>query len=173
MVSYDYFRDADLQFPGLHDKDLHEVMPTPIGEKHLNWKQSYKVKCNLKLKRAVLSLLHLGCSMEAKRNYAREKERRLLRHLRPQEPKKRPISQLNALDCITVAAKPFNNSFFAEMQGEGGEGGADLANYDTEAPVLHVLVVGFHHKKGCQVRAVSQPPVNLNSYFRLNSHTRH
>ena len=106
---------------------------------------------------AVLSLLHLGCSMEAKRNYAREKERRLLRHLRPQESKKRPISQLNALDCVTVAAKPFNNSFFAEMQGEGGEGGADLANYDTEAPVLHVLVVGFHHKKGCQVRADSQP----------------
>ena len=111
--------------------------------------------------------------MEAKRNYAREEERRLLRHLRPQESKKRPISQLNALDCITVAAKPFNNSSFAEMQGEGGEGGADLANYDTEAPVLHVLVVGFHHKKGCQVRAVSQPPVNLNSYFRLNFHTHH
>ena len=81
MVSYDYFRDADLQFPGLHDKDLHDVMPTPIGEKHLNWKQSYKVKCNLKLERAVLSVLHPGCSMEAKCNYAREEERRLLRHL--------------------------------------------------------------------------------------------
>ena len=172
MVSYDYFRDADLQFPGLHDKDLHEVMPTPIGEKHLNWKQSYKVKCNLKLKRAVLSLLHLGCPMEAKRNYAREEERGLLRHLRPQESKKRPISQLNASNFITVDAKPLN-SFFAEMEGAGGEGGADLANYDTEAPVLHVLVVGFHHKKGCQVRAVSQPPFNLELQFRLNFHTRH
>ena len=38
------------------------------------------------------------------------------------------------------------------MLGEGGEGPADLANYDHEAPVLHVLVVGFHHKKGCQVK---------------------
>ena len=38
------------------------------------------------------------------------------------------------------------------MLGEGGEGSpVDLANYDQEAPVLHVLVVGFHHKKGCQV----------------------
>ena len=27
----------------------------------------------------------------------------------------------------------------------------DLVNYDTAAPVLHVVVVGFHHKKGCQV----------------------
>ena len=36
------------------------------------------------------------------------------------------------------------------MQGHGGES-PDLANYDTAAPVLHVLVVGFHHKKGCQV----------------------
>ena len=43
------------------------------------------------------------------------------------------------------------NTFFSEMLGEGGEGSADLANYDKEAPVLHVLVVGFHHKKGCQV----------------------
>ena len=172
MVLLDYFRDADLQFPGLHDKDLYDMLPTPIGEKKLNSKQSFKVNSNLNLKIAVLSLLHLGCSMEAKRNYAREKERRLLRHLWPQEPKKRPISQLNALDCITVDAKPLN-SFFAEMEGAGGEGGEDKANYDTEAPVLHVLVVGFHHKKGCQVRAVWQPPVILNLYFRLNSHTRH
>ena len=81
MVSFDHFRVADLQFPGLHDKDLHDMLPTPIGEKQLNSKQSYKVKCNLKLRRAVLSVLHLGCSMEAKRNYAREEERRLLRHL--------------------------------------------------------------------------------------------
>ena len=43
------------------------------------------------------------------------------------------------------------NAFFSEMLGEGGEGSADMANYDKEAPVLHVLVVGFHHKKGCQV----------------------
>ena len=43
------------------------------------------------------------------------------------------------------------NTFFSEMLGEGGEESADLANYDKEAPVLHVLVVGFHHKKGCQV----------------------
>ena len=101
MVLLDYFRDADLQFPGLHDKDLYDMLPTPIGEKQLNSKQSFKVNSNLNLKIAVLSLLHLGCSMEAKRNYAREKERRLLRPLRPQEPKKRPISQLNTLDCIT------------------------------------------------------------------------
>ena len=40
---------------------------------------------------------------------------------------------------------------FSEMLGEGGEQSSDLANYDKEAPVLHVLVVGFHHKKGCQV----------------------
>ena len=107
MVLLDYFRDADLQFPGLHDKDLYDMLPTPIGEKKLNSKQSFKVNSNLNLKIAVLSLLHLGCSMEAKRNYAREKERRLLRHLRPQEPKKRPVSQLTALDCITVDAKPW------------------------------------------------------------------
>jgi len=44
------------------------------------------------------------------------------------------------------------------MLGEGGEGSADLANYDKEAPVLHVLVVGFHHKKGCQVE-FSHPPL--------------
>ena len=25
-------------------------------------------------------------------------------------------------------------------------------NYDTSCPVLHVVVVGFHHKKGCQGR---------------------
>ena len=37
-------RDSDLQFPGLHESDLYEVLPTPIGEKELNWKQSYKVK---------------------------------------------------------------------------------------------------------------------------------
>ena len=37
-------RDAELQFPGLHDSDLYEVLPTPIGEKPLNWKQSYKVE---------------------------------------------------------------------------------------------------------------------------------
>merc|ERR1711925_60853 len=36
-------RDADLQFPGLHDKDLHDMLPTPIGEKQLNSKQSFKV----------------------------------------------------------------------------------------------------------------------------------
>ena len=24
-------------------------------------------------------------------------------------------------------------------------------NYDSTCPVLHVVVVGFHHKKGCQV----------------------
>ena len=32
----------------------------------------------------------------------------------------------------------------------------DLVNYDTAAPVLHVVVVGFHHKKGCQVTGGSQ-----------------
>ena len=37
-------RDAELQFPGLHDRDLYEVLPSPIGEKPLNWKQSYKVE---------------------------------------------------------------------------------------------------------------------------------
>jgi len=36
-------RDADLQFPGLHDKDLYDMLPTPIGEKKLNSKQSFKV----------------------------------------------------------------------------------------------------------------------------------
>jgi len=36
-------KDAELQFPGLHDSDLYEVLPSPIGEKPLNWKQSYKV----------------------------------------------------------------------------------------------------------------------------------
>ena len=51
----DYFRDADLQFPGLHDKDLHDMLPTPIGEKQLNSKQSFKVNSNLNFKIAVLS----------------------------------------------------------------------------------------------------------------------
>ena len=46
----DYFRDADLQFPGLHDKDLYDMLPTPIGEKKLNSKQSFKVNSNLNLK---------------------------------------------------------------------------------------------------------------------------
>ena len=32
----------------------------------------------------------------------------------------------------------------------GREGGLSPPNYDTSNPVLHVVVVGFHHKKGCQ-----------------------
>ena len=28
---------------------------------------------------------------------------------------------------------------------------ATSENYKSESPVLHVLVIGFHHKKGCQV----------------------
>ena len=66
------------------------------------------------------------------------------------------------------------------MLGEGGEGSVvDLANYDQEAPVLHVLVVGFHHKKGCQVilNIKRSSMLSLISskcfFFRLNSHTHH
>lgn len=29
------------------------------------------------------------------------------------------------------------------------------AEKETETPVLHVIVVGFHHKKGCQVMAAA------------------
>ena len=61
------------------------------------------------------------------------------------------------------------------MLGEGGEGPADLANYDHEAPVLHVLVVGFHHKKGCQVIKKNLRGSCFSKHFfsRLNSHTHH
>ena len=31
------------------------------------------------------------------------------------------------------------------------EDDAACFNYSPECPVLHVVVVGFHHKKGCQV----------------------
>ena len=60
----------------------------------------------------------------------------------------------------------YEHIFFTEMLGEGGEGPADLANYDHEAPVLHVLVVGFHHKKGCQViKKNCGDPVFQNTFF--------
>ena len=56
------------------------------------------------------------------------------------------------LPTTELSQKSCRNYFlYREMLGEGGEGSIDLANYDREAPVLHVLVVGFHHKKGCQV----------------------
>jgi hypothetical protein len=35
---------------------------------------------------------------------------------------------------------------------EGGRGSASPSNYNPSDHVLHVVVVGFHHKKGCQVR---------------------
>lgn len=37
------------------------------------------------------------------------------------------------------------------------------AEKETETPVLHVLVVGFHHKKGCQVMAAVDEAAPLQS----------
>ena len=38
-----------------------------------------------------------------------------------------------------------------------------LSNYDSNSPVLHVVVVGFHHKKGCQVEYAHPPLIPGNS----------
>lgn len=32
---------------------------------------------------------------------------------------------------------------------------------ETETPILHVIVVGFHHKKGCQVDKVIDHSMNF------------
>ena len=37
------------------------------------------------------------------------------------------------------------------------EDDAACFNYSPECPVLHVVVVGFHHKKGCQVEYAHPP----------------
>ena len=45
------------------------------------------------------------------------------------------------------------------MVGSEPSAGDDAAcfNYSPECPVLHVVVVGFHHKKGCQVEYAHPP----------------
>ena len=47
-------------------------------------------------------------------------------------------------------------------------------NYSPDSPVLHVLVVGFHHKKGCQVEYAHPPliPGGLNTSSELPSQWR-
>ena len=35
------------------------------------------------------------------------------------------------------------------------DGSVSPSNYDPSNHVLHVVVVGFHHKKGCQVKCIN------------------
>ena len=73
---------SELQWPGLHDEDLQEQFPPPVGEKRLNYKQSYKVTYWLVLFLLLISLLMpTDCAMAEKRHHEGAEEGGILQEL--------------------------------------------------------------------------------------------